>query len=202
MSEKETFLAMYDGKPDVTKEIIKTTVSNTSTRREYLRMKEEQKLRREQSGVTSCLNVIHEEPPSRKHSVTDAKDDVIKIQTAEPDVTSFPFIDKVDGNPSHRHVKALEAEERPRTDHKAKWCMVSAVVHMRCLQQRRAKSIRELRKKPTTTLSEKTKSKKTLEFDSSDSEDEKEGPLDYLKKCRYIRGHEPERELTIEEIFG
>ncbi|XP_045181499.1 uncharacterized protein LOC123540482 [Mercenaria mercenaria] len=187
----------FGSKPDVTKELIKTKVSNNSTRREYLRMKSEQALAHRQA---SSLHSITEEETSRKPSLV-APEEVIKIQQEEPEVTSFPFVDSVDGVTNKRNkkdVKSVEANENPGHKHGAKLCMLSAMVHMKVLANRRAKSIKQLRKNPRTTLDDKNANKD----DSDDDEDEEDGPLSYLKNCRYLRGVKQDQELSIEDIFG
>ncbi|KAH3706348.1 hypothetical protein DPMN_065734 [Dreissena polymorpha] len=63
---------------------------------------------------------------------------------------------------------------------------------MKAHEARKAKSIRELKKRPVTSLNEYGRSRRPV----------KEKPeVQQPGSCRYLRSHK-EQELTIEEIFG
>lgn len=162
-------------------------------------MKSEQELEtRQATGVAH----VNEDTPNPRIS-TATTEVLFQQQHEEPEVTSFPFVDSVDGvsNKNKKNKdKALEANEHPGHKHGAKLCMLSAMVHMRVLAQRKAKSIQELRKNPVTTRDQK-KFCKAVDSDDDDS-DEEDGPLSYLKNCRYLRGVKEDQELSIEDIFG
>ncbi|KAH3690515.1 hypothetical protein DPMN_194221 [Dreissena polymorpha] len=74
--------------------------------------------------------------------------------------------------------------------------MVSAVVHMIAYEARRAKSIRELKKRPVTSLKEYGRSRR----DEHRTAEDKSAILK-PGSCRYLRCHQ-EQELTIQEIFN
>lgn len=136
-------------------------------------------------------------------------DETPENQNSDSEMMSFAFDDSC-----RNDDKALEAKELPENSQCAKLCMVSSVLHMKCLAQRRAKSIRDLRKAPMTTLEERGSSNMKecsksndvkLVITEEDSEEEEEiddCPLSYLKKCRYLRGVEEDKELSPEEIFS
>lgn len=185
---------MYNGRNDATKELIKTRPSNSSTRREYARMREEKNLKSLQSNATV---VVHEDKPEPRKSIS--LEEAIKLQSSEPEVKTFPFVDNVYGA-NQSDAKAVEAKEHPTHKHGARLCMMSAIIHMKVLAERRAKSIKQLRKNPKTSLDEKL-----LTSDKSchdDIESEEEDDVSKLRKCRYLRGVDEDKELTIEEIFG
>lgn len=190
-------------KPDATRELIKTRHANSSLRREYLRMKQDDAIQKRQASAS--VFVYQEKPVVDHRASLTAEDDVIKIQGAQPEVKTFPFVEgggetnkSVSGN--EKETKALEANPHPQHKHGAKLCMMSAMIHMKCLASRRAKSIKQLRKNPKTSLDEKLLNPHRHLNDISDEEEESEDAK--LKKCRYLRGIQQERELTIDEIFS
>lgn len=192
---------IYDCRRDVTKEILKTRPSNSGTRREYARMRQEQSIKRLQANAASF---VYEENPQHRKSIT--LEDAIKSQESEPEVNTFPFVDKTDNSDSDRassaSTRAVEAKEHSHHKHGARMCMMSAVVHMRCLAQRRAKSIQQLRKNPKTSLDEKLLNSQNQTQMESDEQDTDDDDVAKLRKCRYLRGVKEDKELTIEEIFG
>lgn len=189
---------IYDTRIDVTKEIIKTRPSNSGTRREYARMR----LERSVSDLQGSSNQLctYEEKLKLEPRKSITVEDAIKEQENEPEVKTFPFEDQTDSQSCPKD-KAVEAQSHLKHRHGARLCMVSAVIHMKCAAQRRAKSMQQLKKNPKTTLDEKLlKESNAVANDSDDSEEEDD--VNDLRKCRYLRGVQHDRELTIEEIFG
>ena len=185
-------MEIYSSKRDLTKEIIKTRPSNSGTRMEYTRRREEQKLRNLQANGTVIVRQDNTEP---RKSI--GLEEAIKEQESEPEVKTFPFVDKIDGS---LKGKVMEANENPGYKHGARLCMMSAMIHMKALAEKRAKSIKQLRKNPTTSLDEKTM--RSARGCRGDSDLEEEDELSKLRKCRYLRGGDEDKELTIEDIFG
>jgi hypothetical protein len=149
----------------------------------------------------SSMHSIPEETVSRRTSVV-LPEVVMKEQQEEPEVTSFPFVESTNGASKRRdsNVKAIDAKDNIGHKHGAKLCTLSAMVHMKIIASKRAKSIKQLRRNPKTTLDDKNK---LNELDSdSDENDENDGPLSYLNNCRYLRGTKEDQELSIEDIFG
>ena len=194
-----------DDEPEVgVRELIKTPRSSSSTRLEYKRMMAERALA---AKAHNLLSPVMEEPPQiephteRRFSF---EDNVAAQQEAAPDIASFPFIshDVVDGGSKKKSSKHVEASEHPgRHKHGARLCMVSAIVHMKCLAERKPKSIKQLRKNPVTSQQEKLRNNKSKPADD-DTDSEPEDELAYLKNCRYLRGTDEDKELSIEDIFG
>ncbi|KAH3693487.1 hypothetical protein DPMN_080920 [Dreissena polymorpha] len=187
---------------DVTKEWIKTKRSSVGTRRENKRMQIDRMLTDLQSNV---LTVIEEEPSTPKPvGLGETVELASKVQTVNPRVTSFPFgettrdreRERDRGHEINISDKALPVVENAGQSHGVKLCMVSAVVHMKGHEARRAKSITELKKRPVTSLKEYDRSKRN-EHRTAEDKPEVQMP----GSCRYLRCHQ-EKELTIEEIFG
>ena len=165
-------------------------------------MKEERELRNKSDNTETPR------PESRPSTVKSSTtcivfkhDDIVKEKEAKCEISSFPLPanDSVDG------VKP-ESGARPVTGntHEARWCMISAVLHMKRLTSRKAKSVQELKKIPLTTQElEKLRERKGKNAED-DVSDEEPDPYAYLKNCRYLRGknRKDEHELTIEEIFS
>jgi len=188
-------LDVYDIRPDLTKELLKTKKSGPGTRREYRRMVEERAISIVEDSAP--LNTIPEEKHEHLPTMFTV-DETIKIQEAKPKVKTFPFVDETVPR-SAGAERALPSEEFPGEKHGAKLCMISAMVHMRVAANRRAKSIRELRKRPVTSLEDKGRRIRI----AIDEEDRGISPASNdVKNCRYLRGVMGERELTIDEIFG
>ncbi|KAH3826298.1 hypothetical protein DPMN_128197 [Dreissena polymorpha] len=176
---------------DVTKELIKTKLSSVGTRREYKRMQIDRMLTDLQSNV---LTVIEEEPSTPKPvGLGETVELATQVQTVNPKVTSFPFgettrdreRERDRGREKNISNKALSVVENTGQSHGFKLCMVSADVHMKAHEARRAKSIRELKKRPVTSLKEYGRSKRN-EHRTAEDKPEVQKP----GSCRYLRCHQ------------
>ena len=176
------------------KEIIKTRVQSPACRREYTMMKEERETT-DQVGRPEIVIVRESHAPLRT------------IQS-EPAIATFPFgaddnSDKVDGQLC-QHDACIETSVIPPRKANSRLCMIKAVCRMKELASRRPKTIVELKRNPVTTADEKLmremKESNTEDNADSESDSEKE-PLAHLKSCRYLRGTQEDKELTMEEIF-
>ena len=154
---------------------------------------------------SNVLTVIEEEPCTPKPvGLGETVELAIKVQTANPKVTTFPFVEtsryqkreRDRGREKNINDKALPVVDNAGKSHSVKLCMVSAVIHMKAHEARRAKSIRELKKNPVTSLKEYGRSRRH-EHRTAENKPEVQKP----GSCRYLRCHQ-EQELTIKEIFG
>ena len=177
------------------KEVITTRVQSADSRREYAKMKTEMETT---ANIGRREIIIVEEGRISP---------MPKLQS-EPTILSFPFAaednsDKVDGQPC-QHEACMQALVTPRNKTGARLCMLAAVAHMKMLAAKRPKNKQELKRNPITTADEKLllekKESEEAEHAHSDSDTEVD-PMAYLRGCRYLRGVEDERELSVEEIF-
>lgn len=155
-------------------------------------MKSEMEVTNRQTHATSAC-FVHEEAPVRRQSSI-ALDHGIKAHNEDLEVTTFPFVDTVDGAAKTTKSESTSHELTGDT-HGAKLSMISAIAHMECLAHRRAKSMVERKK---NSLDESNPSKNA----NPEDDEEEDSPFSYLKNCRYLRGVKQVQELTIEEIFG
>ena len=177
------------------REVIKTRTQSAESRREYEKMRTE---------MENVANVGRREIVI----VEEGRISPMPKLKSEPTILSFPFsaddkLDDVDGQPC-QHEECIKAPVTARSRTGARLCMIAAVAHMRILAAKRPKNKEQLKRNPITTADEKIlreqKESEETEHAHSDSDTEVD-PMAYLRGCRYLRGGEEEKELSIDDIF-
>ena len=177
------------------KEVIKTHTQCAESRREYEKMRTE---------MENFANVGRREIVI----VGGGRISPMPKLKSEPTILSFPFsendkLDEVDG--PCQHEDCAKALVTPRSKSGARICMIEAIAHMKILAAKRPKNKQQLKRNPITTADEKLlrdlKEAEKDEHAQSDSDTE-EDPMAYLRKCRYLRGVDEEKPLSIDEIFN
>lgn len=174
----------------------RTSSLSDSTRLEYKRLQEERALNQKLASTATCFVYSEDSDKVKQKPSMFTVADAMKVQNSEPEVTSFPFVDQ-DANSTG---KTSESTENQGNLHGARLCMISAVtvIHLKRIAQRRAKNVRERSENTMTSLDDG----QTLpKLDGSGVTHYEADSWSYLRKCRYLRGVEDEKELTVEEIF-